>query len=177
MIQMKIALGTTNEAKMRAVESFLKSEGFEEYDLEGMSVESGVDDMPFSDMECIEGAINRAKNALSASEDAEYGIGLEGGVTIIDGKMFLVGWVAITKKNGRTGVGSSGHIEVPNFIRKELEDGKELGPLMADLHNKDVRNLEGAMGIFSDGRISRSESFVGALKRAYSSLDNDIYNS
>lgn len=174
---MIFALGTKNLAKMRAVEEFLNAEGFEEYDLEGFSVESGVSDMPFSDEECIKGALNRAQNAIKASENADYGIGLEGGVTSLNDKMYLVGWVAIVDADGRSGVGSSGHIEVPNFIRKELEAGKELGPLMEELHDKDVRNLEGAMGIFSDGRVSRSDSFVGALKRAFSKLDNEIYNS
>lgn len=172
---MKFILGTKNEAKKRAVLKWIEAEGFEVSEVIGVSVDSGIDEMPFSDEDCIKGALNRAKNALAESEGFDYGIGMEGGVCVKADMMFLVGWVAIVDVNGAIGVASSGHIEVPDFIRKELENGKELGPLMAELHDKDVRNLEGAMGIFSGGRVSRSDSFVKALRLAYSKLDNELY--
>lgn len=49
-------------------------------------------------------------------------------------------------REGQAGIGCSGHIEVPDSIRVEIANGKELGPLLGDMHARDIRNNEGAWG-------------------------------
>jgi inosine/xanthosine triphosphatase len=175
MFNMKFALGTTNKAKEKAVREWSESEGIVDFELNCVKVESGVSDMPMSDEECIDGAINRAKNSLLEDLDAEYGIGMEGGVSTINDTMFLCGWVAIVNREGKAGIGCSGHIEVPDSIRVEIENGKELGPLLGEMHERDVRNNEGAWGIFTNGRITRSDSFLNSLTFAFAKFDSDLY--
>ena len=55
---------------------------------------SEVSAQPLSDNETMTGAINRAKNALK-SEDAQIGVGLEGGVVKTEHGYFLCNWGAI----------------------------------------------------------------------------------
>jgi non-canonical (house-cleaning) NTP pyrophosphatase len=100
-------------------------------------------------------------------EGANFGIGLEGGVETLDGIMYLSGWVAIVDENEMIGLGSAGHVEMPSDIAKELENGAELGNLMAKIHERDVRNNDGTFGILTDGYISRSEAFEYALTCAF----------
>ncbi|KAJ6443472.1 NTPase [Purpureocillium lavendulum] len=50
------------------------------FDIRGLSVPSGVPDQPFSDQETLDGATNRANNARAAAPDADYWVGIEGGV-------------------------------------------------------------------------------------------------
>lgn len=169
---MKIAVGTKNKAKLAAVEAWARKEFGDDFVIEGISVESGIDDMPDTTSECIKGAKNRAMTCLAAVENADLGIGLEGGVETIDGQMYLCGWAAAVDKDGRVGIGNGGHVMVPNFIAKRIEHGEELGPIMHELHDRDIRNSEGAWGIFTNGKITRSESLCNSIKYAYARLDN-----
>ncbi len=83
-----VAVGTNNEAKIAAVRAVLSEK---EYRIVSLEVPSGVSAQPLSDEETRLGAIGRAKRALEAAE-ADIGIGLEGGVTKIDGQWWLCNW-------------------------------------------------------------------------------------
>ena len=50
------------------------------FDIRSLSVPSGVPEQPFSDQETLDGATNRANNARAAEPDADYWVGIEGGV-------------------------------------------------------------------------------------------------
>ena len=71
---MRLALGSTNPAKRRAV---LLATGHEPV---CVSVPSGVTGQPLSADETLHGAIQRARGALAAVPGADIGLGLEGGV-------------------------------------------------------------------------------------------------
>ncbi len=73
---MKIAIGSVNPAKVKAVEEACKEQDIDVI-ITPMSVPSGVSNQPFSDEETIQGAVNRATNCL-LEENIEIGIGLEG---------------------------------------------------------------------------------------------------
>ena len=72
-------------------------------------VVSGVANQPMSDAETMEGALNRARNALRADDSAHYGsirniryilgVGLEGGVQKIGNCWFESGWIAIVDRS------------------------------------------------------------------------------
>ncbi len=54
---------------------------------EPVIVPSDVADQPLSDEETLEGAINRVENAKTAYPNADLWMGIEGGVTIIEGEL------------------------------------------------------------------------------------------
>lgn len=154
---MKIVVGSTNLAKVNAVK-----EVFKDAEIESIAVPSGVSDQPFSDDETIHGAVNRARNAISR-QDADLAIGLEGGVAESPYGLLLTSWGALIKKDDPQNpiIAGGARILLPYEIRKRLYNGEELGPIMDEFsRKKDVRSHEGAIGIFTNGRINRTAMFV-----------------
>ncbi len=174
---LKIGVGSKNPAKIEAVKSAFIKMGF---DIEAYSIEvdSGVSDQPFSDEETIEGAIHRAKNVLSHSNDAfDYGIGLEGGVIETEYGAFVCNWGAIIDRDGKVGIGGGNRILLPQNIIERLKIGYELGDVIDQVTGKhDIKKNEGTIGILTQGNITRSEVFQDVVITAFSRfLSPDLY--
>ena len=156
---MKIITGSKNPTKIKACATV-----FPEYDIEGVDVKSNVSAQPFSDVETRQGAINRAQNAAALSVNG-IGIGLEGGVMYVDEVLYLCNWGALTTSTGEIYTASGARIVLPNEFKVDLEKGAELGDLMASYAEKaNVRSKEGAVGIFTNDHIDRSEMFTHVVK-------------
>lgn len=156
---MKIAIGSKNPAKIQAV-----SDIYEQAEIISLQVESGVSEQPFSDEETINGAINRARNCLCES-DVEFGIGLEGGVVKMEHGLFLCNWGAMATKSGDIFIAGGARIPLPEIIAERLESGEELGPIMSDFTKKaNISKKEGAIGVFTNERITRAEMFGNIMK-------------
>ncbi|TKC15856.1 DUF84 family protein [Robertmurraya kyonggiensis] len=156
---MKVVIGTKNPAKIKAVEA-----AFEGYEAEFVSVNvaSGVNEQPFSDEETIKGAVNRA---LAALEEGDVGIGLEGGVHEHESGLFLCNWGALAVKGEVPYIAGGARIPLPEEIASKLRSGKELGPVMDEYAQKEnIRKQEGAVGVFSNGRVDRAEMFSHVMK-------------
>ncbi len=158
---MRVAIGSKNPAKVNAVK-----EAFKDYPYEIVSVDadSGVSDQPMSDDETIKGAVNRAKQAAEKGE-AEIGIGLEGGVQQTPYGLMLCNFGALAVKGQEPIIAGGARIPLPEEIAEKLLAGAELGPVMDEYANKlNVRKNEGAIGIFTNGQINRSEMFTHVMK-------------
>ena len=107
---MLIAVGSKNPAKIKAAKIVVKKL-FPGAKVLAVDAPSKVSSQPKSDEEAIKGATNRAKYA-KIQTNADYAIGMEGGVHKIGKKWFECGWIAIIDKNGKWGIGSSGRYEV-----------------------------------------------------------------
>jgi inosine/xanthosine triphosphatase len=170
---MKIAIGTMNGAKNKAVREIIESVW---PNAEFISVEtnSGISAQPLNDEEAIKGAINRAKQALSQTE-ADYGIGLEGTVHTNRYGMFLHGWVAIIDKEHNIGLGQSASIQLPKTIEHRINSGEELGPIIQELMKDDkdtIRHNEGTNGILTNGLYTRVKEFEDATRCALAKFVN-----
>ncbi|WAA10089.1 DUF84 family protein [Fervidibacillus albus] len=152
---MKIAIGSTNRAKIEAVQR-----AFSDDIVVSVNVPSGVNAQPFSDEETIRGAIQRAKNALEKT-DVHIGIGLEGGVMESPHGLMLCNWGALMSKSDSSPIIAGGaRILLPEMISERLRKGEELGPIMDDYCKRtNIRHHEGAIGIFTNGLITRGEMF------------------
>ncbi|WP_404404407.1 DUF84 family protein [Jeotgalibacillus malaysiensis] len=152
---MNLALGTTNKAKVQAAEACWN---FGE--VRGFKTESGVNDQPFGHDETRQGAINRAVNAASCFPEAA-GLGLEGGVAeMVDG-LYICNWGALTVPGFKEPFTASGaSIRLPDELAVPLREGQELGPLMQEFSSqKNIRQHDGAVGFFTNGRITRAQMF------------------
>ncbi|WP_088043152.1 DUF84 family protein [Bacillus sp. EAC] len=150
---MNIIIGSLNPTKVGAVKNV-----FRNFIVNGMNVPSNVSNQPLTDHETMEGAINRANNAR-VEGNSEIGIGLEGGVIIENDRLFLCNWGALVYEQG-TILASGAKILLPNEFISELQNGTELAELMERYTNeKDIRSKEGAVGIFTNGRITRTQIF------------------
>ena len=174
---MKIVVGTKNPIKLKAVENAInKIFPGAEFLLEGVSVSSGVSDQPMGDRETIAGAVNRAKSCLSQAK-ADFGIGLEGGVTEVEGKMFLVGWVAVVNCEGKIGLASAGRIELPEKIVQELKKGeRELGSIVDEVCGQtNVKHGLGTNGILTKGLTNRTIGFENTTIEAMAKFISPEY--
>ncbi|MFP4567341.1 MAG: DUF84 family protein [Candidatus Woesearchaeota archaeon] len=162
---MKVVIGSLNKAKNEAVRNIF-NKIYDNNEYLSVETDSGVRNQPLSSVEAIDGAINRARDALSKAEDFDFGVGLEGTVESNKHGMFLLGWVAILDKKGNCGIGSSGAVLLPNYMRREIESGKELGPIVQDLMNdskNEIRHSQGACGLLTNGMYSRVHEFEDAV--------------
>lgn len=160
---MKVVIGTKNKAKVGAVEAVMKHY-FPEAVIESLDVTSDVSVQPFSNEETRQGAINRARNAMMQT-NADMTFGLEGGVDEIEGTMYCCNWGAIALKDGTVIASSGAQFALPEEIAKELRTGKELGPVMDVYTNtENIRQHQGAVGIFTDNLINRREMFEHIVK-------------
>ncbi|GEK33862.1 DUF84 family protein [Kurthia sibirica] len=156
---MLVAIGTKNKAKIQAVKvACNRAELQETIDFVTYDVASLVSAQPFSDEETCLGAINRAQAALKKG-NATIGIGLEGGVKWQGKQLYLCNWAALATKD-QVFTAAGAQIPLPLDITQQLLMGVELGPIMdAYAQQEDVRQHAGAIGIFTDGLIDRSEMF------------------
>jgi inosine/xanthosine triphosphatase len=157
---MKIIIGSNNPAKIEAVKHAFKGN----YDFLSVNAFSGVSEMPFSDEETIKGAINRAENALKIGY-GDIGIGLEGGVQETSYGLLLCNWGALASNEHSPIIAGGARILLPEEIAIRLRNGEELGPIMDEYTKKqNIRKKEGAVGIFTNGKIDRVEMFTHLTK-------------
>ncbi|SFJ88039.1 MULTISPECIES: DUF84 family protein [unclassified Bacillus (in: firmicutes)] len=156
---MKVAVGSKNKVKVNAVQQVLT-----EAEIVSLSVPSHVPAQPFSDEETLQGASNRAKLALAEGK-ADIGIGLEGGVMHTDHGLFMCNWGALATKEGKLFTAGGARMKLPDEFIQPLEEGKELSEVMEDYtKQRDIRSNEGAIGIFTNNYVDRTDLFVHVVK-------------
>jgi len=157
---MKVLVGSTNPVKVQAVkEAFSKF--FEDVEVKGRKVNSGVPDQPFDD-DTFKGARNRARALMD--EEADFYVGLEGGVTELLGRTFTFGAFCIIDRAGRESFGASPLLLLPSRVVEGLREGKELGDVMDELtgeHN--TKQKGGASGFFTNGVVPRKDFYLQGL--------------
>ena len=163
---MKILVGTKNPVKIKAVEEAF-SLYFDSIEVIGVSVDSGVSDQPINDETYI-GAQNRAKELQFINKrqklNAEFFIGIEGGIQQTNNKWFAFGCMCIIHKSGKTSFGTSAHFELPEIVTEQLLNGKELGHVMDDIMKEEnTKQKGGAIAYFTSGRMSRKELYIPGL--------------
>jgi inosine/xanthosine triphosphatase len=167
---MKIAVGSTNPTKTRAVENVLRVL-FDEFELVALEVPSGIPVQPVGDEETRRGALNRARAVLEVT-DADWGFGLEGGVIRTEFGVMTNAWCVIVARDGRIGVGGSANMLLPEAVAaRVLQDGRELGEAMDEYANtQDVKRGKGAIGILTRGLLDRQGAYEYIVKLAMARL-------
>lgn len=176
---MQVIVSTHNKAKNQAIKEVF-NEVFDDVEIISQKFSSDISEQPLSEIEGINGAINRAKNAQLKFIDADYCIGMEGYVDSNQFGMFLAGAVAIINKDGNIGIGLSAKILLPTFIKNKIDQGQELGPLMQHLMNdtnNNIRHNSGTSGILTNDLYTRIKEFEDATKCALARfISPDFYN-
>lgn len=167
-----VVIGSKNPTKIQAVQDVFVTD-----DVTGLDIPSKVSAQPFSDSETRKGAINRAIQCVEKTK-GNIGIGLEGGVMYVDDQLYLCNWGALVTKEKEVFTASGARILLPEEFNVELNGGIELGDIM-DAYSKrqDVRKNEGAIGIFTNNRISRKEMFVHVVRLLHGQWEYALKNS
>lgn len=165
---MKIVIASKNPVKVNAVTAAF-SRVFPDgaHTVEPVSVVSGVPDQPMSDVETYTGAKNRVDNASTAVPDADYWVGIEGGIHMDGADMQAFAWAVVKSKGGTYGKARTGTLILPPKVAELVQGGMELGhadDLVFGRSNSKQDN--GAVGILTHDRISRTTYYIEALTLA-----------
>jgi len=160
----QIVVASQNPVKVSATLSgFRQSFPTCQFTAVGISADSGVSDQPASDEETRQGATNRATAARHEHPDADYWVGIEGGIATIAGQMVAFAWVVIHSPL-RTGHSRSGTFLLPPPVQALIRDGKELGDandIVFSQHNS--KQQAGAIGLLTGDVIRRAQLYEHAV--------------
>ena len=170
---MRVAVGSGNPVKLNAAKRAI---GDVADTVDSVPVESGVPEQPIGESETVQGATNRARRAVAAGE-YDLGIGIEGGVSILDSfeGRYLTMWAAAT--DGETlGRGAGPRLRLPPHVAERVDNGEELGPIMDDvLGTSGVAEGKGAAGVLTDEIISRESALYHAVAGALAPFVSHYY--
>jgi inosine/xanthosine triphosphatase len=167
---MRVAVGSENPVKVAAVEEVF-SKVYGSVEVIPIDVNSGVSPQPLG-FDTIRGAENRARKALKATE-ADYGVGIEGGLLELAGKWYNLGFIAIVDREGFMGTGTSGWFELPSSFVERLRGGEELAEVVDSFFGAEgVGRMEGAVGLLTGNRVTRKDLYVHGLYMAMIPLLN-----
>lgn len=157
---MKVAVGSLNPVKIEGVRRvFARVYG----DVEVLGVNCGGVRQPVGAKETLVGAYSRARCALEAVGDADYGVGVEAGlvelpaVPGIEATHLNAQFAVVVDRRGVVGVGSSSAFELP---KKVLEDivwrGRELDESFSERYGfKDLGRSLGVVYALTKGLVDR----------------------
>lgn len=171
---MRVAIGSTNPAKVQAVkDAFKKVWPNKKFEFIPNEVKSKVSRQPRSDKECIKGARNRAKHAIKLA-NADFGVGLEGGVHKVTNKWFDSGWIVVIGRNGAEGIGCSIKIQTPSKMIKLMDKNNlELGEVDDIVFKtKNSKQKQGHFGLMTNNAIKRSHAYSHAVIAALARFIN-----
>lgn len=131
--------------------------------VEGIAVSSGVADQPLSDSATLRGARNRVRAARRERPEADFWVGIEGGVDYQNGHCEAFGWIVV-----RSGIqessARSATFPLPASVGRRLRGGDELGPLVDRLFDEEnTKQKGGAVGLLTNGIITRQALYLQPL--------------
>ena len=137
---------------------------------------SDVSDQPTSDDETRQGAANRAANSSRAEPDADFWVGLEGGIEAIDGQLMAFAWMCVMGSNGQTSQARSASLPLPPDVKTLVDEGLELGEandrVFSTLNSKQGG---GAFGLLTDGRLTREGVYAQTVMLALMPFTNRLF--
>ena len=144
----QVVCATTNPAKIQAIlQAFHEIFGEGSCHIASVAVESGV------------------------PEQADFWVAIEAG---IDGDSTF-SWVVIENASQR-GEARSATLPLPAVILEKVREGEVLGPVMSRYTGIDeIGRKEGAIGVFTAGKLTRTSVYHQAVILALSPFHNAVY--
>lgn len=168
MIMKTLVVASTNPVKIQAaLEGFRRMFppnpfGANEFSARGVAVPSDVTDQPMTDAETLQGALNRAANARRADPDADYWVGIEGGVE--DGSALQAfAWIVVTDGK-QTGKSRTATFDLPEEVSALVRQGIELGHADDQVFGRaNSKRTNGSVGLLTGDVIDRTAYYVHAV--------------
>lgn len=160
----KVVIASENPVKIQCVrQAFEKAFPDQRHDFQGVAVASGVADQPLTNDETFAGAVNRATNAKNLSPEADYWVGIEGGVQKSGSAMEAFAWVVILSTS-QQGKAKTATFQLPPPVVQLLEEGMELGNADDLIFRRDnSKQKNGAVGILTNNLIDRAGYYQPAV--------------
>lgn len=161
----RIIVASKNPVKLNAtLAGFQRMFPEENFEVEGISVSSGVSDQPKSDRETYQGALNRLRCASELMSTSDFWVGIEGGVEEKESDIEAFAWVCIQSSDGKFGKGKTGVFYLPSQIAELVRQGKELGD--ADdivFGTVNSKQESGAIGFLTNNAVDRTKYYMDAV--------------
>ncbi len=154
---MRIILGSGSEEKIEILKSALK-ELHLVVEVKGVKVGSEIPDQPLDKETTLKGAKNRAKNAKSKNPDADFWVGLEGGLHDYGEGYHLVTYACLIDKSGDEYVGEGVEIHLPESVSEEVKNGGWFGDVIRVYAKEYEINVN---------LITRETPFIQVIHNAY----------
>ena len=174
---MRVVVASRNPVKLAAVRSAFAALFLDkDTELQGIDAASGVADQPSSDAETRTGARNRAENARQAERDADFWVGIEGGIDVTGEQLMAFAWMHIRGSNGLSSEARSVSLPLPPRVKELVDAGLELG----DANDRVFSTLNskhggGAFGLLTDGRITRESVYAETMMLALMPFVNPLF--
>jgi inosine/xanthosine triphosphatase len=161
---MIFAVGSENPVKINCV-THAVAEFWNEFKVVGVSTDSQVSAQPKTESEIYTGAFNRAQQSLEKISDADLGVGIEGGIVDTASGMWAFASIVIIDRNERLSEGQTGRFKLPEGVAQLIrKEGLELGEADDRFFGREnSKQKEGAIGILSDGKITRLDLYKPAV--------------
>ena len=160
----KIIVASKNPVKIAAVETaYNKLFPKMKFSIKGVAVPSEVSDQPMTDMETLAGATNRVRNARQAFSEADYWVGIEGGIEQMGEEMAAFAWIVVEGKD-KNGKAKTGLFFLPPPVVQLINAGKELGE--ADdivFGHSNSKQKGGAVGLLTNNVMNRTSLYVSGV--------------
>jgi len=172
---MRVAIGSNNPVKIKACKNVMKRI-FKRVEIISVEVNSAVSHTPLTQKETIQGARERAYDAINETK-ADFGVGMEGGIAKISGKYFLTGWCVVLSIDGKEGIGGGSTLELPSYVVKKVRKGMELGKVIDSLAGEsNTKQKYGAIGVFTKMLLNRQKVWEAILTYAMSRfISKELY--
>jgi len=165
-----VIVGSTNPVKLTAVQT-----GFgamfpqERFNFRGIDVLSSVSAQPQSDAETLQGARQRAANAQEQVPEADFWVGIEGGVDGLPGNsetLLAFAWVVVLSAE-QSGCARTGAFGLPAPVAKLVSSGLELGEADDQVFDtQGSKQHNGAVGLLTHDVLTRDGFYAQAVQLA-----------
>ncbi len=164
---LSVVIASLNPVKIRAVQSaFGQAFPNQSFAFTSAALPSGVAAQPMSDAETRLGAQNRAFAAQQTQPEADYWVGVEGGIAEMEEYLEAFAWIVVRGKD-QIGYGRTAGFMLPPAIAELVRGGMELG--VADdvvFGTTNSKQANGAIGLLTHNLLTRETLYRPALLMA-----------
>ncbi len=173
----RVAVASTNPVKIRAALGGFRAM-FQDTTVqaEGIDVPSAVAAQPKTDAETLWGAEARASRAQELAPEADFWVGIEGGVAEVGGGTVAYAWVVV-RSHDLVGRARSGTFFLPEPVARLVHEGLELGDADDRVFGRtNSKQDAGAVGLLTGGAVDREGLYRHAVSLALIPFVNpDLY--
>ncbi len=166
---MQIVIASTNPVKINATKNAFAAMFPEvEFSFEGIDSPSGVSAQPMGTEETVLGARNRIKHIREVRPEADYFVGLEGGlITDEENRFVSQAWMVVVDKNGKESKAATAMFVLPEVMSEMIRGGLEMGHATDKLYGLvNSKHKSSSVGVLTDDVITRTAYYTHAITLA-----------
>jgi inosine/xanthosine triphosphatase len=169
----KIAVASENPVKIQAAANgFRRMFPGEQFEVVGISVPSGVSAQPMTGEETLRGAMSRVNAIRERAKDADYWVGIEGGVEEHAGEMEVFAWIVVASKD-TIGKSRTATFYLPQEVIDLVRQGVELGEADDRIFGRsNSKQKNGSVGLLTGDAITRLTYYEHAVILALTPFKN-----